>query len=67
MTINTPSNMRRVTKEEFFAALKRDQRDIMPNHDQPHVTIWEDRSRRVFGRSLPGWKNPGDKKAYFLA
>ncbi len=47
-----------VTKDEFFAALYADKRDIMPR-SEPHQSTWEDKSRRVFGISTPGWKCEG--------
>jgi hypothetical protein len=62
-----PAGMTVVTQDEFFSALKADNRDIMPNNDSPTFTVWEDRQRRVFGRTLPGWKNPGDRSVYMLA
>ena len=55
--------MREVTKAEFFAAMRR---DVHPNHGNPEVTVWETRSRDVVGKSLPGWKNPGGPRRYFL-
>lgn len=61
-----PVGMIVVTKEEFFTALYTDKRDIMPNNDNQTFTVWRDRDRKVFGRTLPGWKNPGDKRVYML-
>jgi hypothetical protein len=56
-----------VSAEEFFALLKADPRDIMPRHAYPDYTTWEDqRTRQVVGRSLPGWRNPGEPKVYML-
>lgn len=58
-----------VTKDAFFAFLKRDPRDIMPSQRDPHVTTWETRNREVVGRTLPGWKDGGDPntvKTYML-
>ncbi len=59
-----PSGMEEVTKDEFFARLKADGRDIMPNHDAPDFTIWKTRARQVWGWSTPGWKTPGTQKRY---
>lgn len=54
-----PDGFRVVTKEEFFAALKADPCDIMLGiQHSPYYTTWETRSREVWGRSTPGWKNP---------
>lgn len=53
-----PAGMREVTEEEFFALLKADPRDIMPNHDFPEFTRWLVQSNRaVWGWSTPGWRN----------
>lgn len=55
-----PDNMREVTKDEFFATLKADPRDIMPSHRNEFYTVWEVvSSRAVWGWSCPGWKNVG--------
>lgn len=57
-----------VTKEEFFAFLKSDNRDIMPTTELPYKTLWRDqRTREIVGESTPGWKNPRDAIAYKLA
>lgn len=48
--------MRVVTREEFFAALNADKRDIMPSVDRvpfPYSSTWRDRNRNVFGRTEP--------------
>ena len=58
--------MRDVSKDEFFAALFADPRDIMPSHRLPHETHWETRGRALWGVSKPGWKNPGDPASYAL-
>ena len=69
-----PSGIVEVTKDEFFAALYADKRDIMPNIDNPDFTVWQDSTRKVFGRTLPGWKlsglpesHPLGKRTYMLA
>lgn len=60
--------MRVVTKEEFFAALKADPRDIMPSvEDSPDYSEWKTRQGTTWGRSYPGWKNPQAPKQYMLA
>jgi hypothetical protein len=65
--MNTPNGMRAVTQEEFFAALKADPRDIMPSLAYSTTyTVWETRDRAEWGRTFPGWRNPGDDPAYFL-
>jgi len=51
--------MKPVSKVEFFAALKADPRDVMPDHSEPLRTVWRDvRSRQVFGVTTPGWQGP---------
>lgn len=64
--METPAGMIEVTEKQFFAALFADQRDVMPSHNQPDHTDWLDKNARVFGRTFPGWKNPGDEKHYLL-
>ena len=57
--------MKIVTEREFFDALKADPRDIMPTTERPDCSVWRDqRTRAIFGRSYPGWKNPDDPKQY---
>jgi hypothetical protein len=66
--VNIPAGFRRVTADEFFAALYADPRDIMPcNTNSPYYTTWETKSRQVWGWTAPGWKNPRDEKIYALA
>ncbi len=63
-----PPGFVQVTHEQFYAALRADSRDIMPTTNSETFSDWEVvGSRAVWGRSFPGWKNPGDDKAYFLA
>jgi hypothetical protein len=52
-----------VSRDEFFAYVC--PRDIV-TYSHPEYTAWETRSRVVVGRSLPGWKSPGDPKVYML-
>jgi hypothetical protein len=59
-----PDGMVVVTREEFFALLKADTRDIMPRHNQPDYTIWETKGREAWGWTVPGWRNPGVSKVY---
>lgn len=54
-----PEGMQQVTEQQFFAALYRDPRDIMPSHRMPEHTTWETKDREVWGWSTPGWRNPG--------
>jgi len=61
-----PQGMIEVSKDEFFAALYADKRDIMPSVSQPNVTTWETKTRQVWGWSLPGWKNPSDAKVWAI-
>lgn len=61
-----PPGMRRVTQDEFFAALRADKRDIMPSHQHPLFTTWETTSRQVWGWSYPGWKNAGEPKIWWI-
>ena len=60
------NSFREVTQDQFFAFLKADPRDIMPNHANPYETLWETPQRTVIGKSYPGWKNPGDPKVWKL-
>ena len=57
-------SMREVTQDEFFARM-----NPMNVHPRPLVdrSSWETPDRRVIGESLPGYRNPGDAKRYFLA
>lgn len=55
---------RTVTKEEFFAAIGLT--NVHPSHNHEDYTLWETPDRRVVGKSLPGWKNPGDPKVWML-
>lgn len=60
-----PEGMRPVTKDEFFARLAADQRDIMPTTESPDSTLWRVVSTRaMWGWSTPGWRNPGAQKAW---
>lgn len=60
----TPAGMRRVSKDEFYAFMG--PQDVHPSTLNPQFTVWELRNREVIGRSYPGWKNPGEPKAYFI-
>lgn len=63
-----PEGMTEVTHDEFFAALKADPRDIMPQHDNPTFTNWEVvHGRKLWGWSYPGWKNVGETERYAIA
>ena len=56
-----------IAPADFFALLKADPRDIMPNHDAPDVTVWQTVHGRIpFGESRPGWKNPEGPVSYHL-
>jgi hypothetical protein len=59
--IQPPRGMTSVTKDEFFALLKTDPRDIMPRSLPDHST-WETRDREVWGWSSPGWKYRGAQR-----
>lgn len=64
-TTQIPAGTVAVTKDEFFAALKADARDIMPTTENREFTIWRAQyTRAVFGWSAPGWANPGAPKAW---
>jgi hypothetical protein len=66
--VTIPGGFRRVAKDEFFATLYADARDIMPSIiDSPFYTTWETKSRFVWGWTAPGWKNPSaHEKIYAL-
>lgn len=51
-----PAGFRHVTKDEFFAALYADPRDIMPLA-KPNFSTWETKSREVWGWTAPGYSN----------
>ena len=59
--------MRAVSKQEFFAALYADKRDIMPSNRLDNETRWEAKDGTLWGVSKPGWKNPGTPAAYWVA
>jgi hypothetical protein len=58
------SDMREVTKNEFFATVG--QMNVHPRLHETHRTSWETPDRTVHGVTYPGWKNPGDQKRYFV-
>lgn len=65
MTATRPEGMVEVQQSEFFARMKADGRDIMPNHAADDFTRWEVvRDRSLWGWSTPGWRNPGSKRVY---
>ena len=55
-----------VTKDEFFAAIG--PKDVHPSTEKADVTLWrlQDTTRKVIGRSFPGWKNPSEPTRYEL-
>lgn len=55
-----PNEMVIVTKEQFFAALEADGRDIMPSVNHPYQTTWETKSRELWGWESTGWKSEFD-------
>jgi hypothetical protein len=57
-TTEVPHGMTEVTRDEFFAMLRGDPRDIMPTTESPHQTAWLTKTREMWGWSLPGWRNP---------
>ncbi len=61
-----PAGMVAVSKEQFFAALNADPRDIMPHLTNPRFSTWETKSRQVWGWTAPGWQNPRDEKIYAI-
>lgn len=65
--ISQPNGMVEVTKEQFFAALDADARDIMPSVAEPYTTRWETKSRELWGWNPTGWKGPfGQEEKYFI-
>lgn len=58
------ADMVEVTHEEFFARVG--PLDVHPRNHETQRTHWETPERVVRGISFPGWKNPGDPKAYYL-
>ena len=64
---NKPEGMIEVTQQEFFARLRADGRDIMPNHSATDFTRWEVvATRALWGWSTPGWRNPSSKRSYAI-
>ena len=60
-----PPEMKAVTKEQFYAALAAERKDVMPTTEYSTYTVWREReTRQAWGMSYPGWKNPGDPAAY---
>jgi len=58
VTAAIPEGMTEVTRDEFFAALRSEPRDIMPKLTAPDFTSWEgNHTREPWGWSFPGWKN----------
>ncbi|CAJ0779017.1 hypothetical protein LMG7141_00829 [Ralstonia condita] len=55
-TFDIPHGFKRVTKDEFFAALYADPRDIMPLA-KPNFSTWETKTREVWGWTAPGYSN----------
>jgi hypothetical protein len=54
-----PEGMVEVTKEQFFALLGADKRDIMPTTEAPEFTPWRVlATRERWGWTLPGWRSP---------
>ena len=57
-----------VTKDQFYAIIYAQNLNV---HPRPEVakTYWEmqDGSRKLFGYSEPGYKNPCTKKVYAIA
>lgn len=53
-----PEGMQAVSKDQFFALLSADPRDIMPSTGAPDYTTWETKGREVWGWTTPGWKVP---------
>jgi len=54
-----PIGMREATKDEFYSALYKDGRDIMPSNEFPDHTLWKLKNGGVWGWSVPGWRNVG--------
>lgn len=62
-----PEGFSRVTEAEFFAALRADPRDILPDNRQPDGTTWKvQHDRQVRGVTTPGWKDPRKPRTYRL-
>lgn len=64
-----PTGMVAVTKDQFFAALYADNRDIVPSNVNPDYTTWETKTRELWGWSSPGWKlsgNPNVPRCYAI-
>ena len=60
-----PTGFKEVTKDEFFAELYKDKRDIMPRNDR-NQTFWETQNRVVWGWTSQGWKPTREKEIFAL-
>jgi len=67
MNEKVPDGFVEVSTDEFYRRLAAESRDIMPNLAMRDYTIWETKSREVWGWSEPGWANPGGRKQYAIA
>ncbi|RVT90743.1 hypothetical protein EOD42_23360 [Rhodovarius crocodyli] len=57
--------MRLVSKDEFFTTVGA--LNVHPRSLETFRSTWEaSNTRKVLGYSYPGWRNPGDTKAYFV-
>lgn len=67
-TFPVPPGFSQVPQEQFYATLYADPRDIMPTvENSDSFSDWQvAKGGELWGRSFPGWKNPGDAKAYFI-
>lgn len=66
-TFPVPPGFSQVPQEQFYATLYADSRDIMPTvENSDSFSDWVAKGGELWGRSFPGWKNPGDAKAYFI-
>lgn len=62
---DVPEGMSAVTRKKFFEIVG--PMDVLLVNADARYTLWETRMRTPVGVTTPGWKNPGDPKAYFLA
>jgi hypothetical protein len=62
--VPVPDGFVAVSRDEFFDCMG--PLNVHPSVMNPAFSSWETPSRQVIGRSYPGYKHPGDPKAFML-
>lgn len=58
------SNFIEVTENKFWEHIG--PRDIVLDMSRPECVVWKMRYGSTVGKSVPGWRNPGDKESFYL-